>query len=111
MKREARLKRHLNSRKRLTGTTSRPRLSVFRSNKHIYAQVIDDTLGKTLIAETDLKIQEGTKTQRAFAVGKKIAQKAKRRKISELVFDRGGFLYHGRVQELARGAREGGLKF
>lgn len=96
--------------KRIFGTTDCPRLSVFRSNKHIYAQIVDDSKGVTLISESDIKIS-GTKKEKAYNIGKKLAQKALKKKISKIVFDRGGFLYHGRVEELAKGAREGGLKF
>jgi large subunit ribosomal protein L18 len=88
-----------------------PRLSVFRSGKFIYAQVIDDTVGLTLVAASDLKSKKGTKTERAKAVGLQIAEMAKAKGITKVVFDRGGFLYRGRVATLADGAREGGLKF
>jgi len=97
-------------RRRMSGTSSRPRLSVFRSGKHIYAQIIDDEKKVTIIAYSDTKLN-GKKKDKAFEVGKKIGQLAKSKKISEIVFDRGGFFYHGRIAELARGAREGGLKF
>ncbi len=110
MKREARAKRHLKIRKHLLGTKSRPRLSVFRSNKHIYAQIIDDTKHTTLISESDTK-ETGTKVKKAYNVGKKLAESCAKKKIIKVYFDRGGFLYHGRVSEVARGAREGGLKF
>lgn len=110
MKKISRIKRHITIRKRVKGTAEAPRLAVFRSSAHIYAQIIDDTTGKTLVAETDLKLK-GTKKQKAFEVGKNIAAKALKSKIEKVVFDRGGFIYHGRVAELSRGAREGGLKF
>ncbi len=97
--------------RRITGTPDRPRLAVFRSGKHIYAQVIDDVAGKTLVAESDIKLTKGTKKEKAYEVGQKIAEKAVKLKIKTVVFDRGGFLYHGRISELARGAREGGLEF
>ncbi|TSC87353.1 MAG: large subunit ribosomal protein L18 [Microgenomates group bacterium Gr01-1014_7] len=97
-------------RKRITGTKECPRLSVFRSAKYIYAQLIDDKEGKTLAASSDIK-ETGTKKERAYKAGKKLAEKAIKHKIKEVVFDRGGFKYQGRVAELARGAREGGLKF
>jgi len=84
---------------------------VFRSGKHIYAQVIDDKSGKTIIAESDLKLKITKKTAKAYEVGKNLAEKALKKKIKEVIFDRGGFLYHGRVAELAKGAREGGLEF
>lgn len=110
MNRNLRLKRHMKIRKRIVGTEKSPRLSVFRSSKHIYAQIIDDSQGKTLVSVSDLTIS-GKKTEKAYAVGKKLAEKAVKKKITEVIFDRGGFLYHGRITELAKGAREGGLKF
>ena len=111
MNRDSRKKRHLRIRKYLAGTSNRPRLAVFRSSSHIFAQIIDDSMGKTLVAASDLKLTKGTKSERAFEVGKKLAEKAIKHKIKNVLFDRGGFLYHGRVAELARGAREGGLIF
>ena len=111
MNKVLREKRHYKIRKRLTGTSNRPRLAVFRSGKHIYAQVIDDQTGKTLVAESDLKANASKKSERAFDVGKKLAEKAIKKKIKQVIFDRSGFLYHGRVAELAKGAREGGLEF
>lgn len=110
MKQNLRKKRQFKIRKRIKGTSIRPRLSVFRSNKHIHAQIIDDGKGETLISVSDVKIS-GTKKEKAYAVGKKLAQESLRKKVFTVVFDRGGFLYHGRVEELARGAREEGLKF
>lgn len=108
----ARRKRHLKVRKNLAGTSEKPRLAVFKSSKFIYAQIIDDSQGKTLVEQSDLKITaKSTKSDRAFEVGKGLAQKALKKGIKEVVFDRGGFLYHGRVEKLATGAREGGLKF
>lgn len=107
----ARKKRHRRIRARITGTDQRPRLSVFRSNKSIYAQLIDDLTGKTLAASSDLKSMKGTKTESAQAVGKDLAEKAKKAGITECVFDRGGYKYHGRVKALAEAAREAGLKF
>lgn len=99
-------------RAKVQGTTSRPRLSVFRSNKEIYCQIIDDLSGKTLAAASSREIgAEGSKSEQAKAVGQKIAEKAKAESISSIVFDRGGYLYHGRVKALADGAREGGLQF
>lgn len=89
---------------------SRLRLSVFRSGRHIYAQIIDDVAGTTLVAASDFKLQ-GQKKEKAYNVGLALAKVALKKKITEVVFDRGKFLYHGRVEELARGAREGGLKF
>lgn len=102
-------------RKNVNGTALKPRLSVFRSNKDIYAQIIDDTTGTTLVAansrQSDVAAQAGTKSERSALVGKVIAQKAIDLGIATVVFDRGGYLYHGRVKALAEGAREGGLKF
>ncbi len=97
------------------GTPQRPRLSVFRSNKDIYAQVIDDTTGTTLAAassrDKELAKAKGTKTEIAAQVGKSLAEKAVKAGVESVAFDRGGYLYHGRVKSLAEGAREGGLKF
>ncbi len=112
-KREARLRRHTRVRKSISGTTEVPRLNVFRSNKAIYAQVIDDTKGETLVSSStlELKIKNGGNIEAASAVGKDIAAKCKKAKINKVVFDRGGFLYHGRVAALADAAREAGLEF
>lgn len=132
-KRKKRYRRHRRVRGKIFGTSQRPRLCVFRSNKHIYAQLIDDEKGKTLASVSDLKIKakkgkkkekratgkakEGKKIERsakltlAFEVGKLIAQNAKDLKIKKVVFDRGGHRYHGRVKALAEGAREKGLEF
>lgn len=114
--RAARARRHHRIRKHLAGTPARPRLSVFRSSKHIYAQVIDDSRGVTLAAassgESALHASaEGAKTARARAVGELVAQRARERGIEKVVFDRGGYLYHGRVKALADGARAAGLDF
>lgn len=102
-------------RKDLTGTASRPRLAVFRSNKEIYAQIVDDVEGKTLVAassrDKDVASAEGSKIEVAALVGKNLAERAKKAGIETISFDRGGYLYHGRVKSLADGAREGGLKF
>jgi len=106
-----RIARHLRIRSRVSGTTSKPRLAVFRSNNSIYAQLIDDTTGKTLCAASDLKITTGSKIEKAQAVGADIAEKAVALGLTDCVFDRGGFLYHGRVQALADAARTAGLKF
>ncbi|MBK9335427.1 MAG: 50S ribosomal protein L18 [Lewinellaceae bacterium] len=104
---------HLRVRKKVNGTAERPRLNVFRSNKAIYCQIIDDLKGHTIAAASSLENQEltGTKTEIAKEIGKIIAEKAKSSGIENVVFDRGGYLYHGRVKALAEGAREGGLKF
>jgi large subunit ribosomal protein L18 len=116
--REMRRRRHLRVRKKISGTPQRPRLAVFRSSQHIYAQVIDDTIGHTLAAASDLEpavraqLSNGaTKTDAARLVGRLVAERARARGIETVVFDRGGFLYHGRVQALADAAREAGLKF
>lgn len=111
---KARLKRHARVRSKISGTASCPRLDVFRSNSNIYAQLIDDVNGVTLAAassnEKDFGISGGNK-EGAHKVGKLIAERAVSKGITEVVFDRGGYIYHGRVKELAEGAREGGLKF
>lgn len=115
--RELRIRRHSRLRKRVKGSPERPRLSVFRSNVHIYAQVIDDMIGKTLAAASTVEkslseeITGKTKTERARAVGRLIAERAKAAGIDKVVFDRGGFKYHGRIQALADAAREAGLSF
>ena len=113
-KREARIRRHRRVRKKVKGTAVRPRLAVFRSNRHISAQVIDDRTGRTLASasttEADLRASSGT-VDTAKAVGEKLAERAKSAGISTVVFDRGGFIYHGRVAALAEGARSGGLEF
>ena len=111
---KARLKRHKRVRAKISGTAARPRLCVYRSNANIAAQIIDDVAGKTLVsASTYGKSFEenGGNKEAARQVGKNIAEKAVAMGITEVVFDRGGYLYHGRVSELAEGAREGGLKF
>ena len=110
--RRLRIKRRI--RKIVTGTAEQPRLAVFRSNKEIYAQIINDTTGTTIVAasskQKDIKAK-GTKIEVASTVGKAIAEKAVKAGIKEISFDRGGYLYHGRVKALAEAAREGGLKF
>ena len=110
----ARLKRHKRVRAKISGTAARPRLAVYRSNAHISAQIIDDIAGVTLVSASTLEKDfegNGGNKEAARLVGKKIAEKAAAKGITEVVFDRGGYLYHGRVSELADGAREGGLKF
>ncbi len=106
-------KRHRAIRARVAGDAERPRLQVFRSANHIYAQLINDDEGKTLFSanDYDIKTKEKGKVKKAFEVGKKVAEKAKEKKIKRVVFDRRGYLYHGRVKALADGAREGGLEF
>ncbi len=113
----SRKRRHRRIRARISGTAARPRLNVFRSIDHIYVQVIDDEAGRTLVSastvDTDLRTEmDGkTKKEQASLVGKAVADRAKNAGIETVVFDRGGYLYHGRIQALADGAREGGLKF
>jgi len=105
-------RRHRRVRKKIVGTADRPRLAVFRSNKHIYAQVVDDFAGKTLAAASTLKDSNGDDPKaQAKAVGTALAQRAKEAGVTKVAFDRGGFQYHGRVQAVAEGAREGGLEF
>ena len=107
-----RLKRHKRVRSKISGTPERPRLNVFRSEKNIYAQVIDDVAGVTLCSASSRTLDgTGGNTAAAREVGKAVAKAALAKGIEEVVFDRGGYIYHGRVQELAEGAREGGLKF
>jgi large subunit ribosomal protein L18 len=110
-KNEKRLRLKRKIRMKVAGTESRPRLSVYRSNKFIYAQVIDDNTGKTLAQASDIAIEKGTKTERAQQVGKLVAEAAQTKKIKEVVFDRNGFKYTGRVKLLADAARSAGLKF
>jgi len=112
-KQERRFRIRQRIRKVINGTADKPRLSVFRSNKEIYAQLINDTDGKTLISASSLKMNlEGkSKTDQAFAVGEELAKKANESGIENVIYDRGGYLYHGRVKSLADGARKGGLKF
>ena len=115
-KHEARLKRKKRIRKKLSGTSQRPRLCVFRSKKHIYAQVVDDTCGKTLAAASTLDkamtgVSESGKKGKASWVGKTVGQRALEKGIKQVVFDRNGFLYHGRVKAVSDGAREAGLDF
>ena len=106
-----RIKRQKRIRARVSGTSTTPRLRVFRSNKFIYAQLIDDETSKTIAGTSDIKIAKGNKTDRAKLVGIEIGKKAMEKKISKAVFDRAGYKYHGRVKALADGAREGGLIF
>jgi len=110
-KNDKRMRLKAKVRAKVTGTSKRPRLSVFRSNKFIYAQVIDDTAGKTLAQANDVKITKGTKTERAKQVGKMIAEASLEKKIIKVVFDRNGFKYIGRIKLVADEARVGGLKF
>lgn len=114
-KNKQRMKKHLRIRNKVSGTAERPRLCVFRSNKNIYAQVIDDVKGNTLVSASTidkaLKLENGGNKEAAKAVGTLVAQRAIEAGITEVVFDRGGYIYTGRVKELADGAREAGLKF
>ncbi len=115
--RQARTRRHLRLRRRVKGTSDRPRLSVFRSLNHIYVQVVDDTTGVTLAAASTLEnsiieeVKNNDKSAKSKKVGSAIAERAKEKGVTSVVFDRGGYRYHGRVQALAEGAREGGLIF
>jgi large subunit ribosomal protein L18 len=112
--REARERRHRRIRGKIAGTAERPRLAVFRSNKGIFAQLVDDESGRTIAGASWLglaKSFKGSKTDQAAEVGKAIAQAAKKAGIDTVIFDRGGYLYHGRVKALAESAREGGLRF
>jgi len=114
-RRVARIRRHKRVRKQIIGTPERPRLSVFRSARHIYAQVVDDTSGRTIAAastlDENLRASKDAKKSRAKQVGGLIAERAKGAGVSKVSFDRGGYHYHGRVASLAEGAREGGLEF
>lgn len=117
-KQELRARRHIRVRAKVSGTADCPRLSIFRSTKHIYAQIIDDVSGKTLVAARDSEIKkpeapEGlvAKTAMAYAIGVLLADKAKKAGLTAVVFDRGGYAYHGRVKAVADGARAGGLEF
>jgi len=109
-KHEAKTRRHVRVRKKISGSGKRPRLAVFRSNRHIYAQLIDDVGSVTVAQASDAEVGGSNKTERAKAVGGLIASRAKEAGIERVVFDRGGRLYHGRVAALADGAREGGLQ-
>ena len=111
-KNKLRLKRHKRVRGKISGTAARPRLNVFRSNANIYAQLIDDVAGVTLASASSHDAEvTGSKTEQAVKVGELIAARGKAAKVEEVVFDRGGYVYHGRVQALAESARENGLKF
>jgi large subunit ribosomal protein L18 len=113
-KHEARLRRHKRVRGKVAGSTERPRLVVYRSNKGITAQIVDDTTGRTIAGATWTALPKsfkGSKTEQAAEVGKQLAAVAKKAGVERVVFDRGGYLYHGRVKALADGAREGGLEF
>ena len=112
--RAQRMKRHARVRGKISGTAERPRLSVFRSENHIYAQIIDDVAGNTLVSASSVEKSFeglGSNVEAAKKVGKSVAERALQKGIEEVVFDRGGYIYHGRVQALADAAREAGLKF
>jgi large subunit ribosomal protein L18 len=112
--RELRLRRHRRVRGKVRGTAERPRLAVFRSNRGVFAQLVDDDAGKTIAASSWVglpKSFKGDKTEQAAEVGKRLADAGKKAGVESVVFDRGGYLYHGRVKALAEGAREGGLSF
>jgi large subunit ribosomal protein L18 len=109
-KEDRRVRRHLRVRKTVAGSPERPRLVVFRSLKHIYAQLVDDVSGKTLLTVSDSKL-EGKKSEKSAEVGKLLASRAKEAGVTSVVFDRAGYQYHGRVKAVADGAREGGLEF
>lgn len=114
IKKEKRERRHRKIRSTLSGTAAKPRLSVFKSNKHLYAQIIDDEAQKTLATFSSLHVKEGGKgtlSEKAKEIGKELAKIAKEKKITHVVFDRGGFVYQGKIKALADGAREGGLQF
>jgi len=115
IKREKKQRRHKRKRAKIIGTKNRPRLSVFRSNAHLYCQLIDDEKGETLAFANDSEIKDQkTKTkkeEKSFLIGKLIAQKAQKKGIEKIVFDVGAYKYHGKIKSLAQGAREGGLKF
>src|SRR5262245_2262492 len=112
---DRRRRRHLRVRKKVAGTAERPRLVVFRSSKHIYAQVVDDAKGVTIVGGSDrtegVKPEGNGKVAKSFALGRHIAEQAKSKGISKVVFDRGGYQYHGRIKAVADGARKGGLEF
>ncbi len=110
-KTELRARRHKKIRSQVSGTAERPRLAVYKSNRYLYAQVIDDVAGKTLAQASDMTLKGKTKTDKAKQVGVEIAKNALSKKISKVVFDRGGFNYTGRIKALAEAAREGGLQF
>ena len=116
-KNKRRIKRHRRARQKISGTSVKPRLNVYRSNNHIYAQIIDDIAGQTLVAASTLdrelagKLSSTHDKESARLVGKLVGERALEKDITEVVFDRGGYIYHGRVKELAEGAREVGLKF
>ena len=108
---QQRHRRHLRVRKKVSGTAERPRLVIFRSLKHISAQIVDDVAGRTLLTVSSTDVESGKKTEKSLEVGKRIAERAKSAGITKVVFDRAGYKYHGRVKAVADGARKGGLEF
>jgi len=116
-KKERVLRKHRRVRKKIFGTTERPRFAVYKSLKHMHAQIIDDTKGETLVAASTVekeigeKVKDLTKTEAAKFLGQVLAERAKEKGVVKVVFDRGGFIYHGRIKAIAEGAREGGLEF
>ncbi|QHX36998.1 50S ribosomal protein L18 [Spiroplasma sp. BIUS-1] len=112
-KAEARKRRHYRVRNKVSGTSARPRLNVFKSNSYFYAQIIDDVNGVTLVSSSSIKmgLKNACNIEAAKAVGKDIAEKAKSKKITDVVFDRGGYLFHGKVKAFAEAAKENGMKF
>ncbi|QGS52357.1 50S ribosomal protein L18 [Spiroplasma tabanidicola] len=110
-KAEARKRRHYRVRNKVSGTSERPRLNVFKSNSYFYAQIIDDTKGVTLVESSSIKLKKPNNIETAKAVAKDLAEKAKAKKISNVVFDRGGYLFHGKVKAFADAAKENGMKF
>lgn len=113
VKETSRTKKKLRIRRKIAGSAEKPRLSIFRSSRHMYAQIIDDTKGVTLVSASTLDVEglKGSNKSTAAAIGKEIAKRALAKKIEEVVFDRNGYLFHGRIKSLADGAREAGLKF
>ncbi len=106
-----RIRRHEKVRAKISGTSSRPRIAVFKSNQYIYAQVVDDESGKTLLSVSDMEVKKGKKSEKALKIGETLAARMKEKGLLEAVFDRGGFKFHGRVKSVADGLRNGGIKF
>lgn len=109
-KRQHRIRRHKKVRAKIFGTSSKPRIAVFKSNQYIYAQVVDDKSGKTLLSVSDLGVKTGKKSEKALKIGETLAARMKEKGMLEAVFDRGGFKFHGRVKSVAEGLRSGGIK-
>ncbi|MDP3804914.1 MAG: 50S ribosomal protein L18 [Candidatus Omnitrophota bacterium] len=106
-----RIRRHKKVRAKISGTSSKPRIAVFKSNQYIYAQVVDDENGKTLLSVSDMEVKTGNKSDKALKIGETLAARMKEKGLLEAVFDRGGFKFHGRVKSVADGLRSGGIKF